>query len=53
MEERARAAAELTAGTLLAGPAIIEETDSTTVAHPGDDVLVREDGLLELRVANV
>jgi N-methylhydantoinase A len=43
----------LPAGTLLAGPAIIEETDSTTVVHPGDDVLVREDGLLELRVANL
>ncbi|MFT4038051.1 MAG: hydantoinase/oxoprolinase family protein [Thermomicrobiales bacterium] len=40
----------LPAGTLLDGPVIIEESDSTTVAHPGDTVLVREDGLLELRV---
>ena len=43
----------LPAGAVLNGPAIIEETDSTTVVHPGDDVLVREDGLLELHVANV
>jgi N-methylhydantoinase A len=43
----------LPSGFVLDGPAIIEETDSTTVVHPGDDVLVREDGLLELRVANV
>ena len=43
----------LPAGTLLNGPAIIEETDSTTVVHPGDELLVRDDGLLELRVANV
>ncbi len=39
-------------GTVLAGPVIIEETDSTTVVHPGDNLLVRQDGLLELRVAN-
>jgi N-methylhydantoinase A len=43
----------LPGGAILAGPAIIEETDSTTVVHPGDDILVREDGLLELRVAHV
>ena len=43
----------LPAGTRLNGPAIIEETDSTTVVHPGDEVLVRGDGLLEVRVANV
>ncbi|MCA9862280.1 MAG: hydantoinase/oxoprolinase family protein, partial [Thermomicrobiales bacterium] len=43
----------LPAGTVLNGPAIIEEPDSTTVVHPGDDLLVRADGLLELRVANL
>jgi N-methylhydantoinase A len=38
------------AGFAIAGPAIIEESDSTTVVHPGDRLLVRPDGLLELRV---
>lgn len=38
------------AGFEIAGPAIIEETDSTTVVHPGDRLTVRPDGLLELHV---
>jgi N-methylhydantoinase A len=38
------------AGFAIDGPAIIEETDSTTVVHPGDRLTVRPDGLLELRV---
>ncbi|MCC7023206.1 MAG: hydantoinase/oxoprolinase family protein [Thermomicrobiales bacterium] len=38
------------AGFAIAGPAIIEEPDSTTVVHPGDQLHVRPDGLLELRV---
>lgn len=33
------------------GPAIIEETDSTSVVHPGDRITVRGDGLMELTVA--
>ena len=38
------------AGFALAGPAIIEETDATTVVHPGDRLTVRADGLLEMQV---
>jgi N-methylhydantoinase A len=34
----------------VAGPAIIEEPDATTVVYPGDTLLVRPDGLLDLRV---
>jgi N-methylhydantoinase A/oxoprolinase/acetone carboxylase beta subunit len=40
----------LPAGFTLAGPAIIEEPDATTVVHPGDTLTVRADGLLELWV---
>ncbi len=40
----------LPAGFELVGPAIIEETDSTTVVHPGDRLVVRADGLMELHV---
>jgi N-methylhydantoinase A/oxoprolinase/acetone carboxylase beta subunit len=40
----------LPAGFTLAGPAIIEEPDATTVVHPGDALTVRGDGLLELHV---
>jgi N-methylhydantoinase A len=34
----------------MAGPAIIEEPDATTVVHPDDTLTVRGDGLLELHV---
>jgi N-methylhydantoinase A len=40
----------LGSGVSLAGPAIIEETDSTTVVHPGDTLTVSPDGLMELRL---
>jgi N-methylhydantoinase A len=40
----------LGAGFTLTGPVIIEEPDATTVVHPGDTLIVRPDGLLELRV---
>jgi N-methylhydantoinase A len=40
----------LGAGFTLIGPLIIEEPDATTVVHPGDTLIVRPDGLLELRV---
>ena len=40
----------LPAGFSVAGPAIVEEPDSTTVIHPGDVCSVRGDGLLELRI---
>ena len=40
----------LGAGFTLTGPAIIEEPDSTTVVHPGDTLIVRPDGLLELQL---
>lgn len=40
----------LPAGFSLTGPAIIEETDSTTVVHPGDTLTVRADGLMEMVV---
>ena len=40
----------LPAGFTIAGPAIVEESDSTSVIHPGDMLTVRADGLLEVRV---
>jgi N-methylhydantoinase A len=40
----------LGAGFTLSGPAIIEEPDATTVIHPGDTLIVRSDGLLDLRI---
>jgi N-methylhydantoinase A len=40
----------LGASFTLTGPVIIEEPDATTVVHPGDTLIVRPDGLLELRV---
>ncbi len=40
----------LPAGFTVAGPAIVEEPDSTTVVHPGDTLSVRGDGLLELHL---
>jgi N-methylhydantoinase A len=40
----------LGAAFTLNGPAIIEEPDATTVVHPGDALIVRSDGLLDLRV---
>jgi N-methylhydantoinase A len=42
--------AALGTGFTVAGPAIIEEPDATTVVHPGDTLLVRPDSLLDLRV---
>jgi N-methylhydantoinase A len=35
---------------MIEGPAIVEEPDSTTVLHPGDTLMVRPDGLLEMHV---
>ena len=35
-------------GDKIAGPAIVEETDSTTVLHPGDGLTVGKAGLLEI-----
>ena len=40
----------LGAGLTLTGPAIVEEPDSTTVVHPGDTLIVRPDGLLEVQL---
>ncbi len=40
----------LAPGERLAGPAIIEETDSTTVLHPGDRLAVGKAGLLEIEL---
>ena len=37
-------------GTRLAGPAIIEEMDSTTLLHPGDRAEVRADGSLVIAI---
>lgn len=42
---------ELPEGTRLAGPALIEEMDSTTLLHPGDSAEVREDGSLLIELA--
>jgi N-methylhydantoinase A len=42
----------LPAGFERSGPLIVEEPDSTTVVHPGDYVLVRADGLLEITVGH-
>jgi N-methylhydantoinase A len=41
----------LPAGFAIAGPAVIEEPDSTTVVHPGDVLRVRSDGLIEVTVS--
>ncbi|MBV9813287.1 MAG: hydantoinase B/oxoprolinase family protein [Acetobacteraceae bacterium] len=41
----------LTAGTEIAGPAIIEEREATTVIAPGDVAVVDEAGTLRIRVA--
>jgi N-methylhydantoinase A/oxoprolinase/acetone carboxylase beta subunit/N-methylhydantoinase B/oxoprolinase/acetone carboxylase alpha subunit len=38
-------------GTHLAGPALIEEMDSTTLIHPGDTAEVRADGSLIIQVS--
>lgn len=38
----------LPAGFSVSGPAIIEESDSTTVIHPGDRCMVRPDGMLDV-----
>lgn len=40
----------LPAGLTIEGPAIVEETDSTTVVHPGDRLTARADGLLEILI---
>jgi N-methylhydantoinase A len=41
----------LPAGFEMEGPLVVEETDSTTIVHPGDRLTVRADGLMELLVA--
>jgi N-methylhydantoinase A len=43
--------ATLGADDRLAGPAIIEETDSTTVLHPGDSLRLGKAGLLHISLA--
>lgn len=42
----------LPAGFEFSGPAVIEEPDSTTVVQPGDSLLQRADGLLEITVGS-
>jgi N-methylhydantoinase A len=42
--------ASLAAGLTLSGPVIVEEPDATTVVHPGDTLVVRADGLLEVHL---
>jgi N-methylhydantoinase A len=41
--------ARLRAGHCFAGPAVVEQFDSTTLVHPGQEALVDEHGLLVLR----
>jgi N-methylhydantoinase A len=48
IRHRASLAANLSAGAPLTGPAVIEETDSTTVLHPGDRLELGPAGLLAL-----
>ena len=43
---------QLVPGTALAGPAIVEQLDSTTVVEPGDEVRVDRLGNLEISVAS-
>jgi N-methylhydantoinase A len=40
----------LAVGSRMAGPAIIEQADSTTVLYPGDNALVDESGNLVIEV---
>jgi len=41
---------DLPAGFTAHGPAIIEETDSTSVIHPSDSFTVRADGLIDVTI---
>jgi N-methylhydantoinase A len=43
--------AELDPDATLAGPAIIEETDSTTLLHPGDRLRLGKAGILHIDLA--
>jgi N-methylhydantoinase A/oxoprolinase/acetone carboxylase beta subunit len=43
--------ASLAPGTRIAGPAIVEEPDGTTLVAPGDALTVRTDGSLLVDVA--
>ncbi|MEE8171740.1 MAG: hydantoinase/oxoprolinase family protein, partial [Alphaproteobacteria bacterium] len=40
----------LNAGTRIVGPAVIEEMDATTLAHPGDAIEIQTDGSLLVKV---
>ncbi|MDX6512639.1 MAG: N-methylhydantoinase, partial [Gaiellaceae bacterium] len=41
----------LAAGSRLSGPAVIEEADSTTLLHPGDELVVHDSGVLVITIA--
>jgi N-methylhydantoinase A len=41
----------LAAGARVAGPAVIEEADSTTLLHPGDELVVHDSGVLVITIA--
>lgn len=41
----------LPAGFRFTGPAIIEDPDSTTIIHPGDQGVIRPDGLIDVHLA--
>jgi N-methylhydantoinase A len=41
---------ELPAGTRLDGPVIVEEVDSTILAHPGQHLIVEESGIISIHV---
>ncbi|MBM3483478.1 MAG: hypothetical protein FJX66_09240, partial [Alphaproteobacteria bacterium] len=43
---------EMPEGTRINGPAIIEEMDSTTLLHPGDQAVVRADGSLVITLGS-
>jgi N-methylhydantoinase A/oxoprolinase/acetone carboxylase beta subunit len=45
--------AELDGGASLAGPAVIEETDSTTLLHPGDRLRLGKAGILHIDFGGV
>jgi N-methylhydantoinase A len=51
IEYRVVARSRLVAGSVVRGPAIVEEHTATTVLHPGDVALVGARGELDIRVA--
>ena len=44
-------ARDLTAGTVLAGPAVVQADTTTVVVNPGDELRVLPDGGYELSIA--